>query len=154
MENCFLVCSAFWLYWTPPSTLCMDQSHLSLFFWTDFAIILSCAVIGRAQTLTNQHWGHIWAQDLLQFGWWLLENWSPRTRLRVNRISFWKRPLRPWHVSSPFFGLFFGPRCPWGPIYGSWCQSVHPRLFADLTDVTLADEDSNSIQLMMSIEPS
>ena len=24
-------------------------------------------------------------------------------------------------------------------------QSVHPRLFADLTDVTLADEDSNSI---------
>ena len=24
------------------------------------------------------------------------------------------------------------------------CQSVTPRLFADLTDVTLADEDSNS----------
>ena len=21
-------------------------------------------------------------------------------------------------------GFFIGPRCPWGPIYGSWCQSV------------------------------
>ena len=41
--------------------------------------------------------------------------------------------------------LFIGPRCPWGPIYGSWCQWLSPRGFADLTDVTLADEDSNSI---------
>ena len=36
------------------------------------------------------------------------------------------------------------PRCPWGPIYGSWCQSLHPTPFAYLTDVVLADEDSNS----------
>ena len=44
--------------------------------------------------------------------------------------------------------LFIGPRCPWGPIYGSWPMSVRPSLqdyFADLTEVTLADEDSNSI---------
>ena len=44
--------------------------------------------------------------------------------------------------------IFIGPRCPWGPIYGSWCQSVSQSLqevFADLTDVTLADEDSNLI---------
>ena len=27
----------------------------------------------------------------------------------------------------------------------SLSDSIHPRLFADLTDVTLADEDSNSI---------
>ena len=27
----------------------------------------------------------------------------------------------------------------------SLSPSIHPRLFADLTDVTLADEDSNSI---------
>ena len=40
--------------------------------------------------------------------------------------------------------IFIGPRCPWGPIYGSSCQSVTPRLCVDLTDVTLADEDSNS----------
>ena len=42
-------------------------------------------------------------------------------------------------------GLVIGPRCPWGPIYGSGPMSVSTRLFADLTDVTLADEDSNSI---------
>ena len=29
--------------------------------------------------------------------------------------------------------------------YGSPCQSPSPRAFADLTDVTLADEDTNSI---------
>ena len=40
--------------------------------------------------------------------------------------------------------IFIGPRCPWGPIYGSG-PSVRHRAFADLTDVTLADEDSNSI---------
>ena len=40
--------------------------------------------------------------------------------------------------------LFIGPRCPWGPIYGSGPMSVQDY-FADLTDVTLADEDSNSI---------
>ena len=45
--------------------------------------------------------------------------------------------------------IFIGPRCPWGPIYGSGPMSVRPslteRLCSDLTDVTLADEDSNSI---------
>ena len=41
--------------------------------------------------------------------------------------------------------LFIGPKCPWGPIYGSWCQWVSTRGFADITDVTLADEDSNTI---------
>ena len=41
--------------------------------------------------------------------------------------------------------VFIGPRCPWGPIYGSWSLKLTERLCADLTDVTLADEDSNSI---------
>ena len=41
--------------------------------------------------------------------------------------------------------VFIGPRCPWGPIYGSACPSVRPRPCVDLTDVTLADEDTNSI---------
>ena len=50
-------------------------------------------------------------------------------------------------ISIFFFSLhiFIGPRCPWGPIYGSWCISIHTRLCWDLTDVTLADEDSNLI---------
>ena len=39
--------------------------------------------------------------------------------------------------------IFIGPRCPWGPIYGSGPMSVQDYI-ADLT-VTLADEDSNSI---------
>ena len=43
------------------------------------------------------------------------------------------------------FSVFIGPRCPWGPIYGSACLSLTPRPFANLTDVTLADEDTNSI---------
>ena len=41
--------------------------------------------------------------------------------------------------------IFIGPRCPWGPIYGSVRHSLTTRLFADLADVTLADEDSNLI---------
>ena len=41
--------------------------------------------------------------------------------------------------------IFIGPRCPWGPIFGSGCPSVRPTPFADLTDVTLADKDINSI---------
>ena len=47
-----------------------------------------------------------------------------------------------WPVSEfakdQTFGLFIGPRCPWGPIYGSGPMSVTPRGFVDLTDVTLA----------------
>ena len=50
-------------------------------------------------------------------------------------------------ISIFFFSLhiFIGPRCPWGPIYGSWCHWLTDRLFVDLTDATLADDDSNSI---------
>ena len=41
--------------------------------------------------------------------------------------------------------FFIGPRCPWGPIYGSGCLYVTHTPFADLTDVTLVDEDTKSI---------
>ena len=44
--------------------------------------------------------------------------------------------------------IFIGPRCPWGPIYGSGSLKLTHSLSylcADLTDVTLADEDTNSI---------
>ena len=43
-----------------------------------------------------------------------------------------------------WFLVFIGPRCPWGPIFGSGCHSVRD-LSENLTDVTLADEDTNSI---------
>ena len=47
--------------------------------------------------------------------------------------------------------IFIGPRCTWGPIYGSRPLSVSKRGFADLTDVTMADKDTNSIlELIMS----
>ena len=38
--------------------------------------------------------------------------------------------------------IFIGPRCPWGPIYGSSSLKLSPRPYADLT---LADENTNSI---------
>ena len=42
--------------------------------------------------------------------------------------------------------VIIGPRYTWGLIYGSGCLSVSTRgCAADLTDVTLADEDTNSI---------
>ena len=42
-----------------------------------------------------------------------------------------------------------GPKCPWGPIYGfGSLKQTEPR-FADLTDVTLAAEDTNPILLIM-----
>ena len=40
--------------------------------------------------------------------------------------------------------IFIGPRCLWGLIYGFASLSL-THLCADLTDVTLADEDTNSI---------
>ena len=40
------------------------------------------------------------------------------------------------------YPIFIGPRCPWGPIYGSASLKLRD-LVADLTDVTLADEDTN-----------
>ena len=46
---------------------------------------------------------------------------------------------------SPLYMVFISdPGIP-GPIYGSECLKQTPRPFADLTDVTLADEDNNSI---------
>ena len=39
--------------------------------------------------------------------------------------------------------IFIGPRCPWSDL---WIRvSITERAFADLTDVTLADEDTNPI---------
>ena len=43
------------------------------------------------------------------------------------------------------FVVFIGPRCTWGPIYGSRPLSQTERRFADSTDVTLAGKDTNSI---------
>ena len=47
--------------------------------------------------------------------------------------------------ATSYDGIFIGPRSPWGPIYGSGCLSQTERPCADKTDVTLADEDTNSI---------
>ena len=52
------------------------------------------------------------------------------------------------HVSIPVTKLFYRTQVSLGSDLWVWAyvrQSLHPRLFADLTDVTLADEDSNSI---------
>ena len=49
-----------------------------------------------------------------------------------------------WSNGHLHFHIFIGPRCLWGPIYGLTSLSL-THLCADLTDVTLADEDTNSI---------
>ena len=41
--------------------------------------------------------------------------------------------------------IFIGPRCPWGPIYGWICPWVSETPCWNLTDVTLADQATNSI---------
>ena len=41
--------------------------------------------------------------------------------------------------------ILIGPRCTWGPIYGSGLSKSVRHIFADLTDVTLADKDTESI---------
>ena len=55
-----------------------------------------------------------------------------------------------WPQSLRFFVIFYGflsdPGVPGVRSMGPDVRpSIHPRLFAELTDVTLADEDSNSI---------
>ena len=40
--------------------------------------------------------------------------------------------------------IFIGPRYTWGPIYGSECLSLTIPCW-DFTELTLADEDTNSI---------
>ena len=43
--------------------------------------------------------------------------------------------------------IFIGPMCTWAPIYGSWSLYYYLKSnrFFYLNDVTLADEDTNSI---------
>ena len=49
------------------------------------------------------------------------------------------------HTNFCVFLSHTGIPGPWGPIYGSRCLSVHHWCFVDLIDVSLVDEDSNSI---------
>ena len=49
-----------------------------------------------------------------------------------------------YSIINPILAFLSDPGIP-GPIYGSKPLSVTPRPCADLTDVTLADEDTNSI---------
>ena len=77
-------------------------------------------------------------------------DYNDSNRLDKSRFFFWY-----WCVSVIIFfpqkccvqntDLFIGPRCPWGPIYGSGSLKLSKGRFADLTDVTLANEDNNSV---------
>ena len=50
-------------------------------------------------------------------------------------------------MNFDFISIFIGPRCPWGPIYGSGSLSLREVVadFKLITDVTLVDEDTKSI---------
>ena len=56
-----------------------------------------------------------------------------------------------------FFYSFYRTQVSWGPIYVSWCPSVTKRVFANLTDETLADHATNSTQtyeaIMTTLKP-
>ena len=56
-------------------------------------------------------------------------------RFFVLFFSFW---------DNVFFVVVF-TGCLWGPVYGSRCLYVTTRAFWNFTDVTLADDDTNSI---------
>ena len=56
----------------------------------------------------------------------------------IQVFSFpWMNPRDVWYA-NPFnnIDIFIGPRCPWGPIYGSGCLSLSELPCTDLTDVT------------------
>ena len=54
------------------------------------------------------------------------------------------RLLQIWVLLWFRVSIFIGPRYPWGPIYESGPMSLTTTPYADLTDVTLADEDGSS----------
>ena len=47
--------------------------------------------------------------------------------------------------------IFTGPRCLWGPVYGSRPLYLTTTPLWNFADVTMADDDTNSIQLMVPI---
>ena len=61
--------------------------------------------------------------------------------LQCNFGSFSSKGSLSWNIWMPCSKVFIGPRYTWGPIYGS--GSILPCW--DLADVTLADQDINSI---------
>ena len=54
--------------------------------------------------------------------------------------------------SCVFVVVFTGPRCLWGPVYGSRCLYLSMTPLWNFADVTLADDITNSIRLMMPIQ--
>ena len=73
---------------------------------------------------------------------------KPEVRTREGEDSSWSwpqiSPSKPATICTTVGNVFIGPRYTWGPIYGSQCLKL-TLPSADLTDVTLADEDTNSI---------
>ena len=71
----------------------------------------------------------------LHVGQW----WSNFELIQVAKFEIKAKPKK-----LAKFRFLSDPGIP-GPIYGSEPLKLTPRPFADLTDVTLADEDNNSI---------
>ena len=62
----------------------------------------------------------------------------------VDRTLWCYTPISDGFMLIVSYTFLSDPGIP-GPIYGSSCLKLSMRPFADLTDVTLADEDTNSI---------
>ena len=100
--------------------------------WCKWCLLVAKFAISASSSIwwpkcANNGWGIIWWQNVL------LAN--GRWRHLVAKIAT--------NSSGPM-NFFIGPRWP-GPIFVSGCLSVTERAFVDLTDVTLADEDTKSI---------
>ena len=66
--------------------------------------------------------------------------------------EFWEHldlPPLPYVKFNLVHWFFTGPRCLWGPVYGSRPLYVRTAVLWNFADVTLADDDTNSILLMV-----
>ena len=95
-----------------------------------------------------QSWGN--SESLERAREWLQCNYQGGGAHTLHSFHLSKAPLcyASTMLASAYF--FIGPRHTWGPIYGSECLLLTHwltdwHLCANLTDVTLADEDTNPI---------
>ena len=126
---------SFWRYCSPAKLL----SFKSCISWS-LALQVSAAAPQSFQFCrTSKYWVFLldppW-QGVEVWPKWAVPRLNTSQNMRVEAETIFR-----WTTSLSFF---IRPMCTWGLIYGSWRHSLNHRPFADLTDVTLAD-DTNSI---------
>jgi len=126
---------------TSPRHECSSNKFNSESMWNETYKLVNYTY-SKANAVKNL-FCHLFIQNL----YWILCQFN-----NVYRNSDWKFCLQnslrcvPGHIiHKGKILIFIGPRCPWGPIYGSGCLKLSELPLWNLTDMTLADEDTNSI---------